>query len=175
MKRRPALTGPELTRFLKFSVVGAVGAIVDFGTFNLLHTRFGAAAVPASVLSFTAAVTSNFIWNRYWTYPDSRSKPLRRQALQFVLVSLIGLAVRTPVFALLLGPGTRLAAGLREILPASAAGLDPAILGGNLALAAAVVIVLFWNFFANRYWTYADVDRVHRSATDERRLDSPPV
>ena len=112
MMRLRSLSGPELTRFLKFSVVGTVGAVVDFGTFNLLHTRLAVPAVPASVLSFTAAVVSNFIWNRYWTYPDSRSKPIRRQAAQFTMVSLIGLAIRTPLFAFLLGPCTRLAAGL---------------------------------------------------------------
>ena len=166
MTRLRSLSGPEMTRFLKFSVVGAVGAIVDFGTFNILRTRFGAPAVLASVLSFTAAVTSNFIWNRYWTYPDSRSKPLRRQALQFGLVSLIGLAIRTPAFALLIGPCTRLAASLLEILPA--VGLDAATLGSNLALAVAVIIVLFWNFFVNRYWTYADVDAGQLPVTSDR-------
>jgi putative flippase GtrA len=31
-------------------------------------------------------------------------------------------------------------------------------LGNNIALATAVVIVMFWNFFVNRYWTYRDVD-----------------
>jgi putative flippase GtrA len=30
--------------------------------------------------------------------------------------------------------------------------------GKNLALALAVGIVMFWNFFVNRYWTYSDVD-----------------
>ena len=34
----------------------------------------------------------------------------------------------------------------------------PDILADNFTLAVAVVIVMFWNFFANRYWTYGDVD-----------------
>ena len=175
MRRLRSLSGPELTRFLKFSVVGTFGAVVDFGTFNLLHTRLGAPAVPASVVSFTAAVVSNFLWNRYWTYPDSRSKPIRRQAAQFTVVSLIGLAIRTPLFALLIGPGTRLAAWLLGLPSLSGSALQAATLGSNLALAAAVVVVLFWNFFANRYWTYADVDRAQASTGETRRLESPPV
>jgi len=89
----------ELTRFMKFSVVGVIGAIVDFGTFNLLNSILGLRSLIASVLSFIAAVTSNFIWNRFWTYPDSRSKPVRQQALQFAVVNTIGLFIRTPVFA----------------------------------------------------------------------------
>jgi putative flippase GtrA len=126
-------------------------------------------------LSFTAAVTSNFIWNRYWTYPDSRSKPIRRQATQFAAVSVIGLLIRTPVFALLLGPCTRLAQSLLRLLPNAPAGLTAATIGSNLALAAAVILVLFWNFFANRYWTYSDVGPAARTTADAPRLDSPPV
>lgn len=162
----------ELGRFLKFSVVGAIGAVIDFGLFNLLAVRGGVPPVPASVISFLAAVTSNFIWNRYWTYPDSRSKPLRRQATQFTLVSVGGLLIRTPALALLLGPCTALAAWLLGIFPAAAEVTSAETLGANLALATAVILVLFWNFFVNRYWTYADVDRA-RSAN--RPADSPPV
>lgn len=155
----------EVTRFLKFSVVGTIGAVVDFGTFNLLHTLLGMWSVLASVCSFCAAVFSNFIWNRYWTYPDSRSKPVARQALQFALVNLIGLLVRTPIFALSEGPITRLT---RRMLPngplsfppgsVPMVSLDPNVLGSNLALALAVIVVLFWNFGVNRIWTYSDVN-----------------
>jgi len=31
-------------------------------------------------------------------------------------------------------------------------------IGDNLALMLAVVVVMFWNFFVNRYWTYNDVN-----------------
>jgi putative flippase GtrA len=35
---------------------------------------------------------------------------------------------------------------------------DSALLGRNLALALAVLVVLLWNFGINRIWTYSDVD-----------------
>jgi len=154
----------ELTRFLKFIVVGAIGAVVDFGTFNLLSTVLGLWSIAASVLSFSAAVSSNFLWNRVWVYPDSRAKPIASQALQFALVNVVGLLIRTPVFALSEEPLTRLAAGLLPRLQgfagplaALAARTPPSVAGSNLALALAVVIVLFWNFGVNRLWTYSDV------------------
>jgi putative flippase GtrA len=154
----------EFTRFIKFSVVGTIGAVVDFGTFNLLHALLGLWSILASIISFCAAVLSNFIWNRYWTYPDSRSKPIRRQALQFALVNTIGLLVRTPIFALTENPMIRLARRLFELRPPAAlpsntwiSTLDPQVLGSNFALALAVVVVLFWNFGVNRIWTYSDV------------------
>ena len=170
----PRLSRSELTRFLKFSVVGTFGAVVDFGTFNVLHGSLSWPAVPASVCSFLAAVTSNFIWNRYWTYPDSRTKSVRRQAGQFALVSVVGLAIRTPLFALLIGPGTSLASFLLQTRLGSITNVTAAALGSNLALAAAVIVVLFWNFLANRLWTYADIDR-QRSRPAARSADTPPV
>lgn len=162
--RVSARTQRELHRFYKFSVVGTIGAIVDFGTFNLLAGGFGLWPVAASVCSFLAAVTSNFIWNRYWTYPDSRSKKVHHQALQFALVNLIGLAIRTPVFAFAQSPATRLAQSLlvrwRGVIAGTPlAALGAAALGRNLALASAVLLVLLWNFLINRVWTYSDVEQ----------------
>lgn len=144
----------ERGRFLRFAFVGVVGAIVDFGTFNLMHGLLGISPITAQVISFTAAIISNFLWNRYWTYPDSRSKPIAQQLSQFAMISVIGLAIRTPLFAFLKGPLPRLFTTLR-FPPLNR--FDPAFLGYNLALAIAVVVVMFWNFFVNRYWTYNDV------------------
>jgi len=31
------------------------------------------------------------------------------------------------------------------------------VISQNLALAISIIIVSFWNFFANRYWTYGNV------------------
>lgn len=153
----------EFGRFLKFSVVGTIGAVVDFGTFNLLNSLLGVWSILASMLSFAAAVTSNFIWNRYWTYPDSRSKPIPRQALQFGLVNLIGLGIRTPIFALSENPMIKLSSQLLDALPPtippgpeSFLPIGATVLGRNFALALAVVLVLIWNFVINRIWTYSD-------------------
>ncbi len=151
----------EFERFLKFTVVGGIGFLVDFTSFNLLITVLRVPSVFASVFSFTAAVLSNFIWNRYWTYRDSRSKPVHEQAGQFLLVNLIGLVIRTPIFALVEGPTKALASRLLEdpLLfgdLARSIRISPGVIGSNLALGVAVVVVLFWNFGANRIWTYSD-------------------
>ena len=150
------VTNPrERTRFLRFATVGIIGAVVDFGTFNLLMTYVGLTAVVASVFSFIAAIISNFTWNRYWTYPDSRSKPLNRQLTQFSVVSVLGLLIRTPIVAIL-GPFfTRLFTGF-TFLPIGF--ITAEFFADNLALAIAVIVVMFWNFFINRYWTYNDIN-----------------
>jgi putative flippase GtrA len=154
----------EFIRFLKFSVVGTIGAVVDFGTFNFLNSVVGVPDIPSSMCSFTAAIVSNFIWNRYWTYPDSRSKPILKQTFQFFGVNIIGLIIRTPIFAFSIAPMTRVADWLHANLPpsfppgdASFFPIESTVLGSNLALALAVIVVLFWNFTINRIWTYSDV------------------
>jgi len=148
----------EITRFLKFSVVGVIGAVVDFGTLYLLHAVFGLPIVLSNTCSFTAAVLSNFTWNRYWTYPDSRSKPIRAQLLQFFAVNVVGWGINTGILLLLRFPCASLVGELSQTL--SLAVGEEAIykVGYNLAKAIATVIVLFWNFFINRIWTYSDVD-----------------
>lgn len=143
----------ERTRFLRFAAVGLFGAIVDFGVMNLLVHFFGFPLIIAGTISFIAAIISNFTWNRYWTYPDSRSKPLFNQLLTFSIVSVIGLAIRIPLLAFL----EPILEKLFQSLPLNWTFLDPNFLADNLTLAIAVIIVMFWNFFVNRYWTYNDV------------------
>lgn len=142
----------ERTRFLKFCVVGVIGFVVDFGIMNLLLHLTGNARL-ASTVSFIAAVISNFIWNRYWTYPDSREKPLMQQLGQFFLINVIGLGIRYLLFLTIDQPIITLA---ERLLPADFF-ISPSVVGHNITMIIAVFIVMMWNFFANRLWTYNDV------------------
>ena len=91
--RRPK----EFVRFLKFATVGMVGMVVDLTVLNVMHKVFGLPLLVANTISFTTAVISNFTWNRYWTYPDSRTKPVARQLVQFGIISVMGLVIRVPL------------------------------------------------------------------------------
>ncbi|MCL4255737.1 MAG: GtrA family protein, partial [Anaerolineae bacterium] len=89
----------ELERFLKFAIVGASGAIIDFGILIVLQATILPPTqvihvVIASGTAFTAAVISNFVWTRYWVYPESKNNPIRKQLTQFALISVIGGAGR---------------------------------------------------------------------------------
>jgi len=145
----------ERTRFFRFAVVGIIGAIVDFGVANLLVGLFKTPLVIAGTISFICAIMSNFTWNRYWTYPDSRSKPLGRQLFQFAIVNVAGLLIRIPILKF----GEPL---LENIFASSRLDFLPYLsaqtLADNITLAIAVIVVMFWNFFVNRYWTYNDVE-----------------
>lgn len=157
----------ELERFIKFFVVGAIGFFVDFGTLNLLQLTIlrpsptsSLPVVLATTIAFTAAILSNFTWNRYWTYPDSRSRSVARQLIQFFVVNVTGWLFRLGIVVLLYTPfGVFGAEAVNTVRPDTIVGQAARDqLGTNLAQALAVFVVMFWNFFANRYWTYNDVD-----------------
>ena len=132
----------ELVRFSKFAVVGAIGTLIDFSVLNLLILGFGFTKFWANTCSFSAAVISNFVWNRLWTFPESRQRKLVPQLTQFALVSLGGYVINQVIFL----------------------GLDALVfhvwgtLGYNLSKAIAIIVVLFWNFGINRMWTYRGIE-----------------
>ncbi len=159
----------EVERFLKFAVVGAIGAVVDFGVLNVLQATILHPDEPnvqlkvalATGTAFTAAVISNFIWNRYWTYPDSRTRSIRRQLVQFFIVNALGLLFRLWFVKTLFGPLGEIGADALQgvgLAPESMSDASVSRLGTNIAQFFAVWIVMVWNFFVNRYWTYNDVE-----------------
>ena len=154
----------EAERFAKFLVVGTIGFIIDFGTLTFLvevvnlptsvaeNTPLSETAglIIANTISFSLAVLSNFTLNRFWTYPESRSQKKRIQLPQFTVVSVVGLIINNVILAL-----TRpLFDSLLDVLALVPAWVE----GYMLAKILATVMVLFWNFFINRYWTYRAVE-----------------
>jgi putative flippase GtrA len=129
----------EFNRFAKFAIVGASGAIIDFALLNLMRGVFGWDLLWANTFSVSVAIMSNFIWNRLWTFPESRTRKKRKQLPQFALVNLIGLLINNVIVI----------------------GVDALLVGHigepwsyNLAKAVAIGVTLFWNFGVNRLWTY---------------------
>jgi putative flippase GtrA len=157
-------TGREGRRFARFLVVGAIGFVVDFGVLNIAHAwGFGAwvaahflpfltpyPAIIEQTLSLSLAIISNFLWNYFWIYPEARQANQGDKMIRFVIVSVAGLAVGVPIFsvALITWQAVLAVAHLDTI------GLN---LAANLALMTRVGVLLFWNYFVNRYWTYKEV------------------
>lgn len=142
----------ERDRFLKFALVGVTGTVVDFGILNLLRLVFNLSLVWAQAISFVCAVINNFLWNRYWTYPESRSKDAPKQLVQFFLISLVGILIRTPLIPWLDKVIFSMLENNQLSLP-----LANGVISQNVALAFSIMIITMWNFFANRYWTYGNV------------------
>lgn len=129
----------EVTRFARFLTVGAVGTVLDFSILTLLKLA-GLPTLFANSISFTAGLLNNFTWNRLWTFGDSVKADWRRQLAQFTLVSLAGLALNNLIVLSLEGVfGAMLGSAQWAYLPAKVI---------------ATGVVVFWNYFANRMWTF---------------------
>jgi putative flippase GtrA len=133
----------EGKRFVKFAIVGGIGAAIDFGVLNLLILVFNWDKFYANLFSVSCAIISNFWWNRHWTFPESRDHDLHISFGKFAAVNLVGLVINQIVFV----------ATDRFIFDP----LFPHPIDYNLAKATAIGVVLFWNFGANRMWTYRDI------------------
>lgn len=149
----------ELARFLKFCVVGVSGTVIDFGLLNFLVRVAGFPELVANTCSFSAAAVNNFTWNRLWIYPETRGEPFRKQFLQFLVVSLAGWALNSSILYAghnwLLGEAGLLATPMAAL--AALLGVTHFALALNGAKVIATGVVLFWNFFINRIWTFGHV------------------
>ncbi|MFM7154692.1 MAG: GtrA family protein [Bacteroidota bacterium] len=79
-------------KFLKFGIVGASGVIVDFGITWLLKEWVKINRYAANSTGFFAAVISNYILNRIWTF-HSHDAEVGTQFAKFLAVSAAGLAM----------------------------------------------------------------------------------
>jgi len=144
--------GKERVRFLKFAAVGVIGSMIDIVIMNLLTHLFNMRLVYAGTISLICAIISNFLLNRYWTYPDSRSRHFLHQLGMFFLVNVIGIVFRIPILHFV---EPVMAAAFESMAHLSNASAE--IIAKNATLAFAIGVVMIWNFFINRYWTYNDI------------------
>ena len=115
----------------KFCVVGAVGYVINLAVYDaLLHARVH--YLVAATCSFLVAVTSNYTWNRLWTFREHRGH-VGIQGMRFFVVSLVALGANLAVLHLLIRSG----------------GLDKLS-----AQAVAIVLVTPLNFVGNKLWSF---------------------
>jgi putative flippase GtrA len=118
----------------RFTAVGASGYLVNLATFALCVHALNLDYRLAAVVAFGVAVTSNFWWNRHWTF-DAKHGHAGFQAARFFTVSVLALVVNLIALKLLVG------GGMSE-LPAQAIS---------------VAIAMPFNFIGNKLWTFDDV------------------
>ena len=141
----------EVKRFVKFAMVGTAGMVTHLVLANLFNFGLHFPDALANSIGFMAAVVQNYLLNYSWTFRDkqsSRTKARWVQASQFAAVSVVGLAINALV---------------REIVsfifhPFWIAVIDDPVVAEivnyNFSIIAAIGVVLFWNFAANRLWTF---------------------
>ncbi|MFC1598730.1 GtrA family protein [Patescibacteria group bacterium] len=119
-------------QFIKFCIIGAVNTIIDYAVYLLLNRVYGVYFLYANIIAITVAMSSSFIFNKYWTFRNNEKK-IPIQSAKFVIVNVLYFFLNNSiVFAL----------------------ANYLAVYDILAKIVATIAGLFWNFFANRYWTF---------------------
>lgn len=118
--------------FVSFVLVGAVCTGLHYLLLVVLVHATGLAAVPASVIGYVVSTLLSYALNRRKTFASDRAH-----------------AEALPRFAAVALAGCMLNAGLLWAM----LGLGMHYFPGQLL---ATLVVLFWNFLANRGWTFAE-------------------
>jgi len=132
-----------LGQVVRFGMVGLLNTLVDYGLFNLLVGVFGVPPLAANPISVAAGILNSFLWNKHWTFSAGGSARWQREAIAFVLVSLIGLGLNTGGLWVL-----NQLWGSNELLALNAQKLG------------ASIVSMTWNFVGYRYLAF----RTHRRA-----------
>lgn len=134
--RREALLG----RIFRFGVVGVSGFVIDFSITALLYSVVG--MYVATGVGFTLAATSNYFFNRRWTW-RSTDPNIKSQFIKFYVVSVVGLGLH---YLVLTGCMTQ---------PWIAFSFLGFFINNDWSSKlVATAVVMFWNFGVNNFYTF---------------------
>ena len=119
-------------QLIKFCVVGASGYVVNLAVYWMLLHRGGIHYAIAATVSFLVAASSNYTFNRSWTFRHQRGH-FGYQGLRFFIVSGLVYAANLVLLTILV----------------EAAGL-----GKLVGQAIAIVLVTPLNFLGNKLWSF---------------------
>lgn len=133
-KRVPLLAKVTVKQFIKFSLVGVSNTAFDFSIYIILTRAFDFNFLLANAVAFTAVVSWSYMANKWWTFRDT-SKHTNQQFTRFIMISIVGLLINEGILLTL---------------------VKYFDMWDLMAKLIAVILVVFWNFWANRTWTFTD-------------------
>jgi dolichyl-phosphate beta-glucosyltransferase len=118
--------------FFKYAIVWVSSTIVDIGALFVLVDLVNFNLYPSVAISFLLAVINGFLLNKLWTFED-KSKSYKKQFIKFLIISIFWLILTLISMYILVN--------IFEI---------------NYLISKAItsLIVLFWNYFGNKIWTF---------------------
>ena len=125
---------PEL---LKFGVVGGIGSVIDLGGTAVLHGKYHVGPLESKAIAVTAATVFTYVGSRFWTFKDRENQSLRREAVLFIVLNLVGLLIAEVVLGF-----TTYVLAMRGDLEYNAAS----VLGTGLGT--------LWRYYAYKRWVF---------------------
>ena len=119
-------------KLLKYFAVGFSGMLIDFGITYLFKEKLKTNKYVANSIGFIAAASSNFLFNKYWTFQDN-AENISVEYFSFLGIGIIGLLINNAVVYML-----------------------TVTYKNNFYLSkfVAIIMVTFWNFIMNYQFTF---------------------
>jgi putative flippase GtrA len=149
-----------LSQLGKFGLVGGVGFVLDVGVFTLLRVTLLSpdmlheGPILAKVISTSLAIVANWLGNRYWTFGPHRSTRTALEAAEFLVVSLLGMAIG--LFCLWV---SHYVLGFTSVL---ADNVSSNVIG--------LILGSVFRFTLYRHWVYSPARAHRRSTRAEQRI-----
>lgn len=121
-----------LSKFIRFCVVGFSGLLVDYSFTYLGKEKLKINKYIANGFGFLCAATTNFFFNKFWTFEDHNPDELIQYS-KYLLIALVGLGINTLVIYMLVNKRN---------------------MNFYLAKLIAIAVAIVWNFTANYNYTF---------------------
>ncbi len=119
-------------QFLKYCIGGGLAFFVDIVGLYVFTEFFGFWYILSATLSFILAAIFNYLYQRFITF-KSQDKNYTKQFILFVVIALVGLLINNSILYIL---------------------VESFGIWYMFAKAFAAAIVLIWNFWANKKFTF---------------------
>ena len=121
-----------IIKLIKFITVGFSGLIIDFSITYICKEKVLLNKYLSNSIGFIIAATSNYFFNRIWTF-KSENPEILTELSTFFIISIVGLFINNSLLWVL---------------------NNNFRINFYLAKLGAIIITTFWNFFANYYLTF---------------------
>lgn len=128
-----------LPEMLKFLLIGGLGTVIDLGGAAVLHNKYQVGPLEAKAVSVTLATVFTYLGSRFWTFKERENQSMRREAVLFFVLNVVGLAIAEAVIGLV-----TYVMGLRGSIEYNAASFIGTGLG------------TIFRFYAYRKWVFLD-------------------
>jgi len=118
-------------QLIRFCVVGASGYLVNLVVFSVMVHVLDLHYVVAAIGAFCVAWTSNFVFNKFWTFQQHGLSAVQ-QGVRYLAVSLVALGINLIILEALVRTGL------------------PEVPSQAIAIAAVMPV----NFLLNRRWSF---------------------
>src|ERR1700722_12792245 len=84
---------PLLPDLIRLGIVGGIRSAVDLGGAAVLHGKYHVEPLVAKAISTSVSTSFAYLGCRFWTFKHRENQDLKREALLFIVLNLVGLFI----------------------------------------------------------------------------------